>query len=888
MISLVMTGRMTPNGREEGRLHGHHQRYDDMAQGPSYSDGGSIGTTTGCDIGRWDHSVIGHGGRPVIQRPTAADRRYSWTHASRIGEASHPGPAQVTIAAVGTLQKVFRGVKAAISYPRPGTGSLRGAVAPGYVQEAHDAALDEGGRDAFALKIEATNPTGWRALQRRLLMTKAHVVMAQETWLTQDALPAASAWAKRRGWQSIWAAALPGPNGGASGGVAVFARDGIGLHLPPDGTHIWSPGRAVAAVVQAPGHRPTLVVSCYLCHGRGPCGENLEILAAVGQRLRAAAGRYEFVLGGDFNMEPPDLASTGIQDEVNATILAPDTARGTFRGSKAASLLDYFIVSNRMAAAVDRVGVIEAAGVRGHVPVLLEFKSKVTTLRALHLRKPPPLGTERVFGPISPPPEGGRARRAAEDALREARADGPNVQELLDIAYREWADNAEIELADYTACPPKKWGERGRLPNLVWRSVVPENVPGNHYPHAATAAWIGAMAKEVRRIGTEAGSGRQDQEGAHHDVGDDPSTTTDGDEDLTTVDREIARARGRKPPTSAAGCIRVLNELLASIDADMPECGEGEASEQLNTLRGRLRAAAEELRRGLIAIGAPCNDDDTSAAVAIPSMSTATEEVDGAGWDPTRGADAVEDRRNRQMDVLCADIEAVEVQYTTQMKTDEQRKWREWVSEGIDKGASRAHAYSRMPKAWTPTTALLADGTVSSSVDDLMNEQRDKFKRLWGPSDRPFKYSWKDDAELPTMRADHLRATANTFAERTSTTYDGLHPRHLGRLSDDSLDTLGIIFAAVERSGTWPRQVSLIIATLPSQASWRLPTDWTRSRDLPLVVQSSADHHRRLGAAQREVVLCGSQRKRPRRHPLAIGCKARGRHRKWRSCGHYI
>ncbi len=167
-----------------------------------------------------------------------------------------------------------------------------------------------------------------------------------------------------------------------------------------------------------------------------------------------------------------------------------------------------------------------------------------------------------------------------------------------------------------------------------------------------------------------------------------------------------------------------------------------------------------------------------------------------------------------ELERLCVDIEATEEKYTAQVKAEEQRRWREWVSEGIDKGASRAHAYTRIPKAWTPTTAHLADGTVSSSVDDLVEEQRDKFKRLWKPSDRPFRYKWDDDTELPAMDAAHLRATANTFAAGTSTTYDGLHPRHIGRLSDGALDTLGIILAAVERSGAWPRQISLIVATL--------------------------------------------------------------------------
>ncbi len=327
-----------------------------------------------------------------------------WTHASRVGEAGHPGPAKPTVAAVGLLRRACDRVRAAVSYPRPGVGSLSGAVAPGFERGmgAGHSQGDQGDGEVFRLRVEAVNSTGWRALQRRLIATQAQVILAQETWVTQDAVPAASAWAKRRGWQSVWAAAVPGPNGGASGGVAVLVRDGIGCHYPPGASHVITPGRAVAAVVQAPGHRPTVFVSCYLCHGKGPSGENLDILAAIGRRMKSLPENAEYIIGGDLSMEPPDVASTGILDEIDATIMAPATTRGTFRGPRSSSLLDYFLTSSRIAAAIDDVRVVEAAGIRGHTPVLMEFKPRVTTLRALHLRKPPPIGTDRVYGPLPP------------------------------------------------------------------------------------------------------------------------------------------------------------------------------------------------------------------------------------------------------------------------------------------------------------------------------------------------------------------------------------------------------------------------------------------------------------------------------------------------------
>ncbi len=321
-----------------------------------------------------------------------------WTTTTRFGEALHPGPLEATVLAHGLLRRTFAAARRAISYPTPGSHSLRGAIAPGYpATRAHD---------TFALKVESVNTTGWKALQRRLTATSAHVVLAQETWLTPDAIHAASAWAKRNGWHSIWSAAVPGPCGGASGGTAIFARDFLGLRYPPGGSHEWVPGRAVAAVLDAPAMRPILLVSCYLVHGIGPAPANLSILAEIGRRKRAAADEYEMFMGGDVNMEPPDFAATGFAEQMDAAVLYPSTGRGTFRTARSASLIDYFVVSSRTAAAVQRVEAIEASGVKGHTPVQATFRPEVTTLRALHLRKPPRLGSERVVGPIPPPPTG--------------------------------------------------------------------------------------------------------------------------------------------------------------------------------------------------------------------------------------------------------------------------------------------------------------------------------------------------------------------------------------------------------------------------------------------------------------------------------------------------
>ncbi len=164
-----------------------------------------------------------------------------------------------------------------MDYPTPGRAGFHDFIAPGRVGSGGADRLGE-----FSLTVERTNTTGWRALRRRLLSTGAHILLAQETGVSQSPMPAAAEWAKKRGWKSVWAPALTTEAGGTSAGVAIFARDHLGLRFPDVGSHIWHPGRAVAAILEAPGHRPTVVASCYLVSGCGAGRENLEILSDAG------------------------------------------------------------------------------------------------------------------------------------------------------------------------------------------------------------------------------------------------------------------------------------------------------------------------------------------------------------------------------------------------------------------------------------------------------------------------------------------------------------------------------------------------------------------------------------------------------------------------------
>ena len=157
----------------------------------------------------------------------------------------------------------------AFSHPQSGKTGLQRVLAPGIKGKSARNALQDAKQGEFALKVETVNGTGMRAIKERLMNTGAHIVCAQETWVVESEIAKWSAWARRQGWKSTWEAATrkEGASRGASGGVAIFAREELGVRHPSRHGPSWFKGRTVAAVVEAPGMRPLLVISVYGKHG---------------------------------------------------------------------------------------------------------------------------------------------------------------------------------------------------------------------------------------------------------------------------------------------------------------------------------------------------------------------------------------------------------------------------------------------------------------------------------------------------------------------------------------------------------------------------------------------------------------------------------------------
>ncbi len=117
---------------------------------------------------------------------------------------------------------------------------------------------------------------------------------------------------------------------------------------------------------------------------------------------------------------------------------------------------------------------VARSGIKTHSPVLLKFHQRLTSLKALALRKPPARGTQPLIGPRVKPPDWtqltGRLKVLAAKAALKGRA---AVDKEYQEAFECWADLAELEVQRATGEKLLKGGLRGRMPRLFWRSILP-------------------------------------------------------------------------------------------------------------------------------------------------------------------------------------------------------------------------------------------------------------------------------------------------------------------------------------------------------------------------------------------------------------------------------
>ncbi len=768
----------------------------------------------------WQREACRSGLRGATEASAAAARSgrrsLAVVKTRRIGEAANPGPAGVTTAgprmateedataaaaaatnddggSTGAAAACAKTVDAswikAVNYPMPHRDGFRGAVAPGLecVEEGRTPRCGE----SIRLRIEAVNSTGWGPLRRRLESSEAHAILAQETWVLAGQIPSARKWAKRRGWISLWAPAATGASGGACGGVGIFVRKDIGLRGPDVGSHIVADARAVLGVMEAPGHRAIVLASVYLQDGAKLRSCNDDTLYKMATAINAQGPGYVAVCGGDWQNPPEAIARHGAMTEMRTRVVAAQSARGTFRTSRTASELDFFVISECLTMVIDSVELREGTGIKGHVPVQLTFVDRPVGRQSLAIRAPPRLPVERIFGPLEAELDWGSVEAATEAAVVAARTSNDKfiIQKRIDEAYSAWFDMAEADIIRATGARPPVKGVRGKLPRIVWRAILPEYKKAGKESRASLLTWVRGTAQEVLRI-TRTMGGRVG-EGMFRDPpfrgGNMPSGGTfstpvrGGYGRAPRAPADGAQRGGRpRPVCDAARCIDVLREIIEELAEEAERTSE---EPEVDAYRQRVATAARAALGE--AIGIRCDDVEGYFLIedAMETMITEISEAEGRA----------EKERDR------AAVEG----------------WKHWLEKDFKRGARNAHRATKLDEEENPTAVRTAKGTLSANPMDFLRFQREKYRKLWNAAEEAFEYDWEGAiAQLPRLTVDEIRSASASFKESTASAFDGIHVRAYRLVSDRGLAALATLLAAVECSGRWPSAARLTTITL--------------------------------------------------------------------------
>ena len=186
-------------------------------------------------------------------------------------------------------------------------------------------------------------------------------------------------------------------------------------------------------------------------------------------------------------------------------------------------------------------------------------------------------------------------------------------------------------------------------------------------------------------------------------------------------------------------------------------------------------------------------------------------------------------------------------------------------------GLRRQHQFSRGTQGWTPTRKCLSEVQPIDAEDELghveglSREELDAVKvdqvggnppanaqhqadneaeawmEQWGKGTKIEPLLWSRDMrdELAQILREYLIEAGNTFPNHTGLGWDRLHPKAIGRLTNETVDLLVRVLLICEEEGEWPEAVALIIiALLPkTDGGFRptglipfLPRIWSRVR----------------------------------------------------------
>jgi len=610
------------------------------------------------------------------------------------------------------------------------------------------------------IDVETCNSTGWSALLHRLQYSQAQVILSQEHHVREDLIKEKSDQAFGLGWKSLWSPTIctadNDDNRFTSGGVAIFVCKYFGLvEFEDNGMKRDSlePGRLVVGKFSAPGLGSLAIYSAYCLCGVGLNHTNKDLIGKI-HEFNAVHG-LPWMCGADWNMQPNDLAESGLLGVMKAKIIAPEDP--TCIAPTSLRTLDFFMVDELIYDGFEHPTVIDDSVTRPHRPTQTSIKADLKEAKVMKFRTNQKLPTEAVVGPRRKPQCFDLPRELAKLA-KEAfdRNDVTRGAELYADAFHCWAVAAEVEVAEASDIVTPRKSSRATKPERINLPLVPDCARGHGEPSKVVLLnKVLQNAQQVTALLSDA-------------------MKKSGDA-WSKVSRFIAKARSCSCPVDQGSEDYDVQELthlqstwtdLLNRTADFARSrlyeNNADASDPIWATFANLNCTAAVIRKGL--------------TKAINSIKRATQ-----------------DSKNKA--------------------------WLNWREKELNSHAAGAHRFSKPSRGWSPPDVRGVDGKLIANSEGILKQEEGRHSKLWksSPVGPALNYNHFEPCRRPAP--EQLRKTSRTFKKKTWVAPDGWHPRHYALVSDDALEMVADFFELMEMTSLLPAQQRQVYVYLLDKSS---------------------------------------------------------------------
>ena len=532
-------------------------------------------------------------------------------------------------------------------------------------------------------------------------------------------------------------------------------------------------------MVSAGGLGTFLAISCYF-HTNNVAkvkatAANLQMLAALGQLIGTSS--VPAVIGADWNTEPEVLKSTGFLDTFQLKLAHEPSSLGSCisSGGRNVSNIDYFALSKTLSDVLEgNVYFCKLTPPRPHRPTHVDFSPRPKAIQVQVLKELKALPVDPPFGPQPPPSEWGRE------------AAGISVKLSGYLAGVQVGDHFPV-ISDAGKTQAKKDLDEAMT---IWFEKVENDV---QYIMGAPEAKEG-RGEELKTIRINLINTFKSRTGGHTLVSKAMRWTQMRFQEFAHALRNWA---GQTHYPGAISSLRRVKDLIRATISNgivlSPFKSLGLSFSKL--WLPKLKSIADQTNQLVLTMGFRQPILSVAQGIATRCEMFATQVL----------------------------VSALELE---QKECSESRKsWKLWVEKAGERQASLAHKFTKAPLQIT-TVDLQGQ---EKNRSQLVLDEVDAWSSLWKEQQSIPEPPFPTVPRLPSISTKSLRKAAFSF-KRATCALAGIHPRHIGFLSDPALLALAQILEASEAIGTLPSQLlQVIMALLPKATGGLRPIGWCQS-----------------------------------------------------------